>query len=45
MESGSIDLKIDGNGCEIRVNLTSADGRAFPANGVHRALRCGLDKV
>jgi len=45
MESDGIDLKIDGSGCEIRVKLTGADGLAFPENGVHRALRCGLDKV
>ena len=40
-----IDLKIDGSGCEIRINLTSTDGRPFPASGTHPAVGCGLDKV
>ena len=44
-ESGGIDLKIDASGCEIRVNLTTTDGLAFAGNGVHREIRCGLDKI
>ena len=43
--TGSIDLKIDDTGCEIRVNLASPDGRALPANGTHRTKYCGVDKV
>ena len=43
--SGGIDLKIDDGGCEIRVDLSGPDGRASPANGVHRMRYCGLHGV
>lgn len=44
-ETGGIELKIDDTGCEIRVNLAGADGRALPVNGTHGVRYCGLDKI
>ena len=43
--SGGIDLKIDGAGCEIKVDLSDPDGHALPLNGTHRATRCGVNQV
>ena len=43
-DSGGIDLKVNA-GCEIRIDLTEADGRPSPANGTHREGLCGMKKL
>jgi hypothetical protein len=42
--SGSIDLKFDSAGCELRIDLKGVDGLPFAANGTHGARYCGLEK-